>query len=130
MRTLSRCTAPSRMQISRLSSIPVRMGNSTLADEQKLCGRRTLNLQGGGNSMSMDYYAFPGTHTLRARIQTVDADGNQVVDDRALSGMVDLLMGADCELIIRIDPLERNLEVFVSNAIAPWEEGGQGEVKE
>lgn len=102
----------------------------TLADEQKLCGRMTLNLQGGGNSMSMDYYAFPGTHTLRARIQTVDADGNQVVDDRALSGMVDLPMGADCELIIRIDPLERNLGVFVSNAIAPWEEGGQGEVKE
>ena len=39
-------------------------------------------------------------------------------------------MGADCELIIRIDPLERNLGVFVSNAIAPWEDGGQGEVME
>ena len=78
----------------------------------------------------MDYYAFPGVHTLRARIQTVDAGGNQVVDDRALSGTVTLPMGADCELMIRIDPLERELGVFVSNAIAPWENGGEGVVME
>ena len=102
----------------------------TMADEHSLCGRKSLNLQGGGNSLAMDYYAFPGVHTLRARIQTVDADGNQVVDDRALSGTVTLPMGADCELMIRIDPLERELGVFVSNAIAPWENGGEGVVME
>jgi hypothetical protein len=39
-------------------------------------------------------------------------------------------MGVDCELKIKIDPVDRALGVSVSNAIAPWENGGAGTVSE
>ena len=102
----------------------------TMADAHSLSGRRMLNLRSGGSSSELSYYAFAGVHSISARVRTVDAEGNQVVDDRALSGEVTLPMGVDCELMVRIDPDERDLEVVVNNVIAPWENGGEGKVCE
>jgi hypothetical protein len=102
----------------------------TMADAHSLEGGRMLGLYSNGSSSAVSFYAFPGVHSLRARVRTVDAHGNQVVDDRALSGTVTLPMGVDCELKIKIDPVDRALGVFVSNAIAPWENGGAGTVSE
>ena len=79
---------------------------------------------------ALPYFAFPGRHTLSLRVQTLDASGNQCIDDRVLSGVVDLEMGADCSLAVRINPDDRPLSISVVTGIAPWQSGGSGIVNE
>ena len=93
-------------------------------------GRRSLNLAAGGSSASISYYAFPGRHTIKIHIQAVDANGVQVVDDRVLSGEVDLPMNSDCSLNIVLNPDERKLGIAVMTSIAAWDSGGAGTVME
>lgn len=78
----------------------------------------------------LPFYAFPGRHTLALRVQTVDVYGNQRIDDRVLSGEVELAMGADCELNIRINPYDRDLTIEVVTGIAAWQSGESGTVNE
>lgn len=104
--------------------------NYTSSPSHTLDGRRNLNLAAGGSSANILYYAFPGAHILTMHIQAVDAQGNQVVDDRVLSGELSLPMGADCELNITVNPYVRDLGITVITSIAAWENGGVGNVLE
>ena len=78
----------------------------------------------------LPYYAFPGRHILELRIQTLDSEGIQRIDDRVLAGEVSLPMGADCELNIHINPHDRDLEIKVIAGIAAWQSGDVGIVNE
>lgn len=100
----------------------------TASPSHSIDGQRNLNLASGGSSAGICYYAFPGKHTLTVHIQTVDADGRQVVDDRVLSGEVTLPMNSDCVLNIVVNPDARDLDVSVITTIAGWENGGSGVV--
>ena len=78
----------------------------------------------------LPYYAFPGRHILELRIQTLDSEGIQRIDDRVLAGEVTLPMGTDCELNIHINPHDRDLEIKVIAGIAAWQSGDVGIVNE
>ncbi|MBP5567494.1 MAG: hypothetical protein J6X57_08440 [Bacteroidales bacterium] len=100
----------------------------TSSPSHQIDGSRRLNLTAGGSSAAISYFAFPGRHTITVHIQTVDSNGNQVVDDRVLSGEVNLPMNSDCALSIVINPNARDLEVGVITSAAGWEDGGTGRV--
>lgn len=102
----------------------------TAAAAVSLSGERSLGLENDGCSIDLGYYAFPGSHTLSLRIQTVDYLGNQCIDDRTLSGVVTLPMGADCELMLDIPPESRDLTIEVICGIAAWDSGGSGTVNQ
>jgi len=91
---------------------------------------RLLGLWRGGDSFETSYYAFAGSHKLKLHIQAIDAEGNQVVDDRSFEADATLPMGADCELRIKILPDDRDLQLDVLFGIASWEAGGEGTVSE
>ncbi|MBR5704050.1 MAG: hypothetical protein IKX45_07360 [Bacteroidales bacterium] len=97
---------------------------------QEIAGRLNLNLSAGESSAEISYYAFPGKHMLTMHIQAVDVFGNQVVDDRVLSGEITLPMGADCNLDIVLNPDVRNLDISLGTSVAAWESGGSGNVIE
>ena len=100
----------------------------TSSPSYQIEGRRSLNLAAGGSSAAVSYFTFPGRHTITVHIQAVDAFGDQVVDDRVLSGEVNLPMNSDCALNIVVNPDSRDLDVGVIVGIAGWEDGGSGRV--
>ena len=102
----------------------------TSSPEHPLDGTRALNLWAGGTSAELAFYAFPGVHRLSIHIQAVNAWGNQVVDDRVMSGDITLPMNADCELTVTLNPWDRALQLEVNTSLASWELGGSGIVEE
>ena len=95
-----------------------------------LDGPRSLHLFESGTSVEKSYYAFPGKHTLSLRVYAVDGGGNQVVDDRTISGELTLPMNKECDLAIVVNPYSRNLEIRVNTTLDFWEDGGSGTVSE
>lgn len=98
--------------------------------ERMLSGEHDLGLSAGGTSFDVAYYAFPGRHALSMRIQTIDAGGNQCIDDRVLGGEVSLPMGAECEISVRINPDDRELTLEIVTGLASWEYVGVGTVNQ
>jgi len=95
-----------------------------------LDGNRSLDIFQENACVDLSYYAFPGKHRLRIRLRLLDAGGNQVIDDRILSGELELTMGSDNELRIKIEPNDRPLDIQAVAILAGWDSQAEGTVSE